>query len=69
MHQLKVYVSAEDQWVLDALKSIVQTKKNMGYQSSLSFEVMRCVRNSLTQCMVGTELDTQILLRDTDVDP
>ena len=41
---------------------IVQKKREMGFQSSFSYELIRCAKNGLTNGMTGSELDKQLLM-------
>lgn len=37
----------DDEWILEELRNLVETKQAMGYVSSISFEVARLLRNNL----------------------
>lgn len=68
MSQVKIYVSQKDQWLIDSLNTIVKKKKEMGFQSSFSFEFVRCAKNGLTNGMIGSELDKKLLMGERNDD-
>jgi hypothetical protein len=58
---VKIYVSEQDMWLIQALEKIVQTKQELGLKSSLSWELLRIAKNGLTSEMVGAKIDRAIL--------
>ena len=51
--------------LVERLRSIVRAKKAAKFQSSISFEAARILRNQLMNMQAGVDLDNQIL-GDTD---
>ena len=58
---LKIYISPEDEWLIDSLKKIVESKKKMHLKSSLSWELLRIAKNGLINELAGASLDKTIL--------
>jgi len=63
---IKLYVSDDDLWLLEAVSKIVATKKKAGRKSSVSWELCRLAKNGLTHGLSGADIDQTILLRNDD---
>jgi hypothetical protein len=50
-----------DAWFLDALVKIVDTKKAAGFKTSVSYELVRLAKNSLTGAIDGSAFDRKVL--------
>jgi hypothetical protein len=55
-----------DEWVLEYLLEIVAAKKESGIRTSLSYEIVRLVKNALCNEVNGGELDALILKERMD---
>lgn len=63
---VKLYVSDDDAWLIEAVQKIVDTKKRYGRKSSLSWELVRLAKNGLTHGLSGADIDRQILLESSN---
>ena len=52
-----------DDWLLDVLDKIVETKLDSGIRTSFSYELIRLAKNGFASGMAGIELDKKILGR------
>jgi hypothetical protein len=59
--KITVSIRKEDLWILDVLDRIVEAKQAAGIKTSLSWELVRCAKNGLTNGLDGAELDKKIL--------
>lgn len=50
-----------DVWFYDALVRIVETKQSTGFRTSLSYELIRLAKNSLTGSVNGSAFDRKVL--------
>lgn len=50
-----------DVWFYEALTKIVETKKVAGFKTSMSYELMRLAKNSLTGSVDGSVFDREVL--------
>ena len=50
-----------DAWFYDALVRIVETKQSSGFRTSLSYELIRLAKNSLTGAVNGAAFDRKVL--------
>lgn len=56
----------KDEWVLEYLQAIVETKREMGIKTSLSYEIVRLIKNTLHDELKGAKLDAAILREKID---
>ena len=63
---VKVYVTQQDMWLIEALEEIVKAKRAMGLKSSISFELLRLAKNGLTDGLAGSKMDRAILEKTDD---
>lgn len=47
--KLAIYVPKEDEWVVDRLEDIQKNRRAEGYRTSLSYELIRLVKERLQQ--------------------
>jgi hypothetical protein len=50
-----------DQWLLERLDTIVDTKKSLGIKTSFSYELFRLAKNALAATLKGSKLDREIM--------
>jgi hypothetical protein len=56
----------DDEWVLEYLAAIVEGKRELGIRTSLSYEVVRLVKNTLHNELKGSKLDALIVKEKLD---
>jgi len=61
---IQIYVSKEDQWLLDSIIQIVEMKKKSKRKSSVSWELLRLAKNGLLRELSGADFDREILLKE-----
>jgi len=47
--KLAIYVPKEDEWVIDRMESIQRDRRTAGYRTSLSYELIRLVKERLQE--------------------
>jgi len=59
--RLTIHVRKEFEGVLRVVQRIVDTKKKLGHETSISYELLRLASNGLKREMVGADIDRCVL--------
>ena len=51
----------DDEWVLECVTKLVQSKRDMGFPTSFSFEAVRLMKSGLINSLDGAVIDALIL--------
>lgn len=59
--KITLTVKTADGWLLECVEKIVEFKLEMGFKTSVSYEILRLAKKGLVESMEGADLDKKVL--------